>query len=111
MGVSIDTCNVCIIYLLILIIQWFEEDNLHSDVIFFTTSCCILTMVFRTKRFHVSLPGYVFRVSDLYHHPPLPCSTTPDLQPLWELSSYSLSRLQRNGKLSVNLCKVWVCFC
>lgn len=45
MGVSIDTCNVHIIYLLILIIQWFEEDNLHSDVIFFTTSCCILTMV------------------------------------------------------------------
>lgn len=35
MGVSIDTCNVHIIYLLILIIQWFEEDHLHSDVIFF----------------------------------------------------------------------------
>lgn len=41
MGVSIDTCNVRIIYLLILIIQWFEEDNLHSDVIFFTTSLYI----------------------------------------------------------------------
>lgn len=45
MGVSIDTCNVRMIYLLILIIQCFEEDNLLSDVIFFTTSYSMLTMV------------------------------------------------------------------
>lgn len=45
MGMSIDTRNVRMIYLLILIIQCFEEDNLHSDVIFFTTSYSILTMV------------------------------------------------------------------